>query len=85
MTRMLAFSLARGWLLGALAETPKGTASPFRLAGSGLRWLCQGENRRRASARRNQFQNTKSTELIFSALLSEDGTRNVRFERVLRT
>jgi hypothetical protein len=28
---------------------------------------------------------SKSTELIFSVLLSEDGARNVRFERALRT
>src|SRR5215208_2823177 len=69
-------------MLGALAEPPRsvGTASPFRLAGSGLRWWCQGENSRRSSARSNQFQNTKSTELIFSVLLSEDGARNVRFQ-----
>jgi hypothetical protein len=50
-----------------------------------LRWWCQDENSRRSSARSNQFQNTKSTELIFSVLLSEDGARNVRFERALRT
>ena len=36
-------------------------------------------------ARRYQFQNTKSPELIFSALVGDDGTRNVRFERALST
>jgi hypothetical protein len=34
---------------------------------------------------RYQFQNTKSPELIFSALLADDGARDVRFERVLCT
>ena len=35
--------------------------------------------------KRYQFQNTKSPELIFSALLADDGAGNVRFERVLCT
>ena len=34
---------------------------------------------------RYEFQTTKSPELIFSALLRNDGARNVRFERVLCT
>src|SRR5215208_7363940 len=32
---------------------------------------------------RYQFQSTKSPELIFSALVDDDGAHNVRFERVL--
>jgi hypothetical protein len=31
---------------------------------------------------RYQFQSTKSLELIFSALVSNDGARNARFDRV---
>ncbi len=34
---------------------------------------------------RYQLQTTKSPELIFSALLGDDGARDVRFERALRT
>jgi len=34
---------------------------------------------------RYESQTTKSPELIFSALLADDGARNVRFERVLCT
>ena len=34
---------------------------------------------------RYESRTTKSTELNFSALLSEDGARNMRFERALRT
>jgi hypothetical protein len=36
-------------------------------------------------AGRYQLQTTKSPELIFSALLGDDGARDVRFERALRT
>jgi hypothetical protein len=32
---------------------------------------------------RYEFQTTKPPELIFSALVDNNGTRNVRFERVL--
>jgi hypothetical protein len=32
-----------------------------------------------------QSQTTKLPKLIFSALVGDDGTHNVRFERVLRT
>ena len=35
--------------------------------------------------RRYQFRNTKSPELIFSALVGDDGTHNVRFDRGART
>jgi hypothetical protein len=35
--------------------------------------------------RRYESRTTKSPELIFSALLGDDGARNVRFERALRT
>jgi hypothetical protein len=35
--------------------------------------------------RRYESQNTKSPELIFSALLADDGAQNVRFERALCT
>ena len=34
---------------------------------------------------RYESQTTKSPELIFSALVGDDGTHNVRFERALRT
>ena len=34
---------------------------------------------------RYQFQTTKPPELIFSALVGDDGTHNVRFERALGT
>ena len=35
------------------------------------------------SVNRYESQITKSRQLIFSALLGDDGTRNVRFERAL--
>jgi hypothetical protein len=34
---------------------------------------------------RYESQTTKSSELMFSALLGDDGTRNVRFERAFYT
>ena len=34
---------------------------------------------------RYQFQSTNSPELIFSAVLGDDGTRNVRFKRAYST
>ena len=34
---------------------------------------------------RYESRTTKSPELIFSALLGDEGTHNVRFERALRT
>jgi hypothetical protein len=34
---------------------------------------------------RYQFQNTKAPELIFSALLGNDGARDVHFDRALYT
>jgi hypothetical protein len=40
---------------------------------------------RRIMVMRYESQTTKSPELIFSALLGDDGARDVRLERALRT